>query len=138
MSAVCAHEPRPFAGYEFLIIEDENVQAWEPGRMVAELGGTVGKIASTYDEGLAALTTASWDCAIVDINLHGEPVFPLVELMEQAGTPFVYCSAYLDAFVEVYPEAASTVRVGKPVTIEKLRDAVLRVLKAPHHPAAPD
>jgi DNA-binding NtrC family response regulator len=127
---VCVHEPRPFAGYKFLIIEDENVQAWELGEMVAELGGTVGKIAFSYDEGLAALTTASWDCAIVDINLNGEPVFPLVEMMEQAGTPFVYCSAYLDAFIEVYPEAASTVRVGKPVTIEKLRDAVLRVLKA--------
>jgi DNA-binding NtrC family response regulator len=126
---MCAHEPRPFAGCNFLIIEDEVVQAWELRDMVAELGGTVGGIALSYDQGLAALTSSSWDCAIVDINLKGEPVFPLVEMMEQAGIPFVYCSAYVDAFIEVYPEATSTVRVDKPVTIEKLRDAVLLALK---------
>ena len=127
---MCALEPQPFAGCNFLIIEDEVVQAWELGDMVSELGGTVGAIAFSYDQGLAALTSSSWDCAIVDINLNGEPVFPLIEMMEQAGTPFVYCSAYVDAFIEVYPEAASTVRVDKPVTIEKLRAALLRVLKA--------
>ena len=126
---MCAYEPRPFAGYKFLILEDENVQAWVLSEMLAELGGTVGKIAFSYDQGLAALTSESWDCAIVDINLNGEPVFPLIKIMEQADIPFVYCSAYVDALIEVYPEAASTVRVSKPVAIEELRDAVLLVLK---------
>ena len=98
--------------------------------MIAELGGIVGKIAFSYDQGLAALTSESWDCCIVDINLNGEPVFPLVKIMEQADIPFVYCSAYVDAFIEVYPEAASTVRLRKPVAIEELRDAVLLVLKS--------
>lgn len=106
------------------------MQAWELGEMIAELGGVVGKTAFSYDQGLAALTSESWDCAIVDINLNGEPVFPLVEIMKQAGIPFVYCSAYLDAFIDIYPEAASTVRVGKPVAVEELRDAVLLVLRA--------
>jgi two-component SAPR family response regulator len=125
---VSVDEPRPFAGYKFLIIEDEMMQALRIGDIIAELGGTVGKIAFSYDQGLAALTDANWDCAIVDINLNGEPVFPLVAIIEQAGIPFVYCSAYVDALLDVYPEAASTVRVSKPATVEKLRDAVLRVL----------
>jgi two-component SAPR family response regulator len=126
---VCTNESRPFAGYKFLIIEDEMMQAWRVGDIVAELGGTVGQIAFSYDQGMDALKGTDWDCAIVDINLNGEPVFPLVEMMEQAGIPFVYCSAYVDALLDVYPEAASTVRVSKPATIEKLRDAVLLVLK---------
>ena len=125
-----AHEPRPFAGYKFLIIEDEMLQAWRVGDMLAMLGGTVGKIAFSYDQALAAVTDANWDCAIVDINLNGKPVFPLVGILEQAGTPFIFCSAYADVLLDVHPEFASTVRVGKPVTIEKLRDAVLLVLKA--------
>ena len=49
--------------------------------------------------------------------------------MEQEGIPFVFCSAYVDALAEVYPEFTSTVRISKPVTIEKLRDAVLPILK---------
>ena len=124
-----AHEPRPFAGYKFLIIEDEMVQAWQVGDMLTNLGGTVGKIAFSYDQGLAALTDSNWDCAIVDINLNGKLVFPLVAIMEEEGIPFVYCSAYFDVFVEAFQVTASTVCVDKPVTVEKLRDAVLLVLK---------
>ena len=128
-SGVCGNEARPFAGYKFLVIEDEMIQAWWIGDMLAMLGGTVGKIAFSYDQGREALADVSWDCAIVDINLNGKPVFPLVAILEQARIPFVYCSAYADMLVEVFPEAASTVRVSKPVTIDELRDAVLLVLK---------
>ena len=123
-------EPRPFAGYKFLIIEDEMLQAWRVGDILAELGGTVGKIAFNYDQALAAVTDTNWDCAIVDINLNGKPVFPLVAILEQAGTPFIFCSAYADVLLEVHPEFAETVRVSKPVTIEKLRHGVLSVLRA--------
>lgn len=128
-----AHQPRPFAGYNFLIIEDEMLQALRIGDMVAELGGVVGKIAFSYDQGVAALTDPSWDCAILDINLNGKPVFPLVAILDQAGTPFIFCSAYAEMLIDVYPEFASTVRVSKPATIEKLRDAVLLVLKRHEH-----
>ena len=127
------HESRPFAGYKFLVIEDEVVQAWHVGEMLVRLGGTVGKIALSYDQGREALTDADWDCAIVDINLNGEPAFPLVAIMEKAGIPFVYCSAYVDVLLDIFPEAASTVRVSKPVTVEKLRDAVLLALNHRKH-----
>ena len=79
---------RPFAGYKFLIIEDEMLIAWRVGDIVADLGGTVGKIAFNYEQGRDALTAVDWDCAIVDINLHGKVVFPLVAMIEQAGIPF--------------------------------------------------
>ena len=106
------------------------LQAWRVGDILAELGGTVGKIAFSYDQALAAVTDTNWDCAIVDINLNGKPVFPLVAILEQAGTPFIFCSAYADVLLEVHPEFAETVRVSKPVTIEKLRHGVLSVLRA--------
>ena len=124
------HEPRPFAGYKFLIIDDEMMQAWRVGDMLSMLGGTVGKIAFDYDQGVAALADASWDCAVVSINLNGKLTFPLVTILEQAKIPFIYCSADADVLVDVYPELVSKVRVNKPVTINKLRDAVLLVLKA--------
>jgi DNA-binding NtrC family response regulator len=121
-------ETRPFAGYKFLIIEDEMLQAWHICDILAELGAHVGKVAFTYTQGEEALAEASWDCAIVDINLHGEAAFPLVAMMEKQGIPYVYCSAYIDALVEIFPEAQKTVRVSKPATVEKIRDAVLLAL----------
>jgi two-component SAPR family response regulator len=125
------NEPRPFAGYKFLIIEDEMIQAWRVGDMLAMLGGTVDKIAFSYDQGMSALIEdARWDCAIVDINLHGEMAFPLVAILQQKGIPFIYCSAYVDTFSNTHPDVAAAVCLGKPVTIKRLRDAVLLVLKA--------
>ena len=38
---VFAYEPRPFAGYKFLIIEDEIMQAWHVDDMLTLLGGAV-------------------------------------------------------------------------------------------------
>jgi DNA-binding NtrC family response regulator len=121
------HDPRPLAGYKFLVIEDEMMVAWRIGDMLAELGGTVGKIAFSYDQGWEALGTR-WDCVIVDLNLNGKLAFPLLAALEQQRIPFIICSAYADA-LDVYPEIATATRVNKPVTPERLRDAVLFVVE---------
>jgi hypothetical protein len=65
----------------------------------------------------------------VDINLNGKQAFPLTSTLEQLGIPFIYCGAYIDKMIDIYSEVASAVRVSKPVTIGKLRDAVRGVLK---------
>jgi DNA-binding response OmpR family regulator len=78
---------QPLAGYKFLVIEDEMLQAWRVGDMLSMLGGTVGKIAFSYDQGMSALDDARWDCAVLDINLRGEPVFPIVAMLKQRGVP---------------------------------------------------
>jgi two-component SAPR family response regulator len=127
---VYGDDPRPLAGYKFLVIEDEMLQAWRVGDMLSMLGGTVGKIAFSYDQGISALDHARWDCAVLDINLHGEPVFPIVTILKQRGVPFIYCSAYAEAFSHAHPDVESAVCVSKPVTLERLKDAVLLVLKA--------
>ena len=100
------------------------LQAWHICDILAELGGNVGGVARTFDQGQEALTGESWDCVIVDINLNGEAAFPLVAMMEKRGIPYVYCSAYIEAFVQIFPEAKSTIRVSKPPSVEKLRTAV--------------
>jgi DNA-binding NtrC family response regulator len=123
-----ALQTRPFAEYKFLIIEDEIMQAWSVGDMLVQMGGTIDQIALSYEQGWNALSWTNCDCAIVDIDLNGKLAFPLVAVLERDGIPFIYCSAYADA-LDVYPEVATAPRVSKPVTIERLRDAVLLVLR---------
>ena len=120
------HDPRPLAGYRFLIVEDEMMLTWRIGDMLIVLGGTVGKIATRDDQSWEALGTR-WDCGIVDLNLKCKPAFPLVAALERQRMPFIACSAYADA-LDVYPEVAKATRVNKPATLERLRDAVLFVL----------
>jgi DNA-binding NtrC family response regulator len=125
------HDPRPLTGYRLLVIEDEMMLAWRISEMLAELGGAVGKIAFSSDQGWEALGTR-WDCGIVDINLKCTLAFPPVAILEEQRIPFITCSAYADA-LDVQPEIATATRVTKPVTIDRLRDAALFVLESRMH-----
>ena len=118
------HNPRPLAGYRILIIEDEMMPARRITHMLAELGGTAGKIAFNNEQGWEALGTR-WDCGIVDLNLKCKLAYPWVAALIQQRIPFITCSAFGDA-LDADPEIATATRVNQPVTLERLRDAVLR------------
>ena len=34
------------------------------------------------------------DIAILDVNLFGQPSFPVAELLDDMGVPFVFCTGY--------------------------------------------
>lgn len=123
-----ASEEHPLAGYKFLIIEDEMMQAWQMGDMLVDLGGTVEKIAFSFGQGREALASGGYDCAIVDVNLNGQLAFPLAVALEHQGIPFIFCSAFADA-LDLYPDLGRAPRVSKPVSPGRLRDAVLLVLR---------
>lgn len=119
---------KPLAGYSFLIIEDEILQAQRLADIVAEMGGTIAKTAYGYDQARAAISDTSFDCAILDINLNGTLSFHLAESLKQQNMPFVFCTAYAEA-ADVYPGASDTPRVDKPIRPAELRDALLSVLQ---------
>lgn len=120
--------PLPLAGYRFLIVEDEILQAQRVGDMLVEMGGTVAKITYGFEQARAAMSDTDFDCAILDINLSGTLSFRLAETLKREKIPFVFCTAYAEA-ADVYPDASNTPRIDKPVRPTDLRDALLSVLK---------
>lgn len=116
------------AGYRFLVIEDEMVQALRTGEMLAEMGGTVSTIAYGFEQARQALHSEPFDCAILDINLGGTLTFPIAETLRAQGTPFVFCTAY-GAALDVFAGASATPCVNKPFKPDDLRDAVLMALE---------
>ena len=120
--------PLPLAGYRFLIVEDEILQAQHVGNMLVEMGGTVAKIVYGFEQARAAISDTAFDCAILDINLSGTLSFRLAETLKREKIPFVFCTAYAEA-ADVYPDASNTPRIDKPVRPTDLRDALLSVLK---------
>jgi DNA-binding response OmpR family regulator len=46
------------------------------------------------DEALAAARTEALDLAVLDINLAGELVFPVAEVLVERGVPFLLLSGY--------------------------------------------
>ena len=62
--------------------------------MLGELGYTVAAEAEHLDEALEATKTAEFDLAILDVNLDGQPISPVVEALVARGTPFVFATGY--------------------------------------------
>jgi CheY-like chemotaxis protein len=51
--------------------------------------------ASTLEEAFRLLAGGEQpDAAVLDVNLHGEMVYPLADLLETRGVPFLFCSGY--------------------------------------------
>lgn len=97
-----------------LLVEDDYFIVTDLARSLEADGAEVVGPASTVADALTLLADAPWiDAAVLDINLHGEMVFPVADALTARGVPFVFATGY-DRDV-VPPRYAGIVRCEKPV-----------------------
>ena len=84
----------PAGSLRVLVIEDEGLVAFFIEDMLAEMGHEVGAVASRMQEALAHATRGRFDLAIVDVNLDGQPSYPIAEILMERGIPFVFATGY--------------------------------------------
>lgn len=77
-----------------LVVEDELMIRMLLEDMLSELGYTVAAEAARLDEALEAAKSADFDLAILDVNLDGQPISPVVDALVARGTPFVFATGY--------------------------------------------
>ena len=106
-----------------LVVEDEALVALDIALGLADAGleavGPVGHLS----QALVLGATERLDGAILDMNLHGEDVFPLARLLAERGIPFVFYTGHgrREDTAETFPEAPL---ISKPSTVEKLIEAI--------------
>ena len=81
-----------FAGKRLLIVEDEYLVADEARRSLGKLGAEVVGPVSNVAEGMELVQIGGVDAAILDVQLDGEVVFPLADLLENLSIPFVFAT----------------------------------------------
>jgi len=115
------------AGLRVLVVEDEMMVSMLIEDMLEDLGCKVVGPASRLDEALALAGEAELDCAVLDVNLGGQSIFPLADLLRAKGAPFAFATGYGDAGLR-------DVDKGSPVLQKPFRETdlarVLGVLKA--------
>ena len=84
-------------GLRVLVVEDEMMVSMLIEDMLSELGCLVVGPASRLDEALSLAKEAELDCAVLDVNLGGQPIFPLADLLRERGRPFAFATGYGDA-----------------------------------------
>ena len=98
-----------------LIVEDEYFLADDMAEALWKLGAdVVGPVSSTH-EALALLAEEPVDAAVLDINLKGHVVFPVVDALREQGVPFIFATGYDEAAVpEVYKDVARWEKPFRP------------------------
>jgi CheY-like chemotaxis protein len=84
-------------GLRVLVVEDEMMVSMLIEDMLSDLGCTVVGPAARLDEAVALVNEAELDCAVLDVNLGGQPIFPLADLLREKGAPFAFATGYGDA-----------------------------------------
>ena len=77
-----------------LIVEDEMLVAMNIEDMLLELGHEVAGLASRLGPALALAGESRFDAAMLDVNLDGEPSFPVADLLARRGIPFLFATGY--------------------------------------------
>jgi len=105
-------------GLRVLVVEDEMMVSMLIEDMLTDLGCTIVGPASRLDEALQLARETELDCAVLDVNLGGQPIFPLADLLREKGAPFAFATGYGDAGLR-------EVDRGSPVLQKPFREADL-------------
>lgn len=121
-------------GLRLLVVEDEAMIAMMLEDMLDTFGCVVVDVAGTLSKGLdlVANTTLDLDGAILDVNLGGEPVYPVAEQLAARGVPFIFCTGY--GIKGLASNFAHVPTLAKPYMREELQDLLVAVMAArrPH------
>jgi CheY-like chemotaxis protein len=95
-SEIHSAPPAP-APRRVFVVEDEVMIRMLLEDMLAELGYEVTAAAGRVGEALHVAKEAVFDVAILDINLNGETVYPVADILAERGVPFVFSTGYGDS-----------------------------------------
>ena len=101
------------------VVEDEGLVAFFIEDMLTEMGHEVGAVASRMQEALELATTGAFDLAIVDVNLDGQPSYPIAEILRERGVPFVFATGYGAKGLD--PKFVDSPVLGKPFVMADLQ-----------------
>ena len=118
---------------QILVVEDENWLAMELAWLVQEAGYAVLGPERTVAEAQQALSRMKIDLALLDIRLGSETVFPISQMLEDMGIPFIFITGNPDLLPAEYSERPC---VAKPWTTASLLSLIPQVLDAKGHPNA--
>jgi DNA-binding response OmpR family regulator len=108
-----------------LIVEDDSMVGMLLEDMLASLGHEVAGLVATLDQAIRAAAEIAFDFAVLDVNLGGERIYPLAEVLTRRGIPFVFATGYGSA---LDPQWRHAPVLHKPFELAELECAMSRAL----------
>ncbi|MDE2061898.1 MAG: response regulator [Bradyrhizobium sp.] len=106
-------------GRRILVVEDEYMLAEDLRQVLENLAVEVVGPFATLAQALTLLRSGDTpDGAVLDVNLQGDTIFPVLDVLRERGVPFVLTTGYDGwALPEAYTNAP---RCAKPLDMRRL------------------
>jgi two-component sensor histidine kinase/CheY-like chemotaxis protein len=104
---------------QVLLVEDEALVGMMMRDVLTEMGLSVLGPFGTASEALSAANQQDFDCAILDVNVGGEFVYPVADVLVARDVPFIFLTGYDADGIE--SRFAHVPSVRKPVQREMLQ-----------------
>jgi CheY-like chemotaxis protein len=112
--------------HRVLLVEDETMIAMLVEDMLEDLGHKLVSVATRLEEALAAAASEAFDLAILDLNLGGVLTYPVANVLQTRGIPFIFATGYgSGGLEEAYSDLAT---LQKPFNQEALGQAITAAL----------
>ena len=112
-------------GVKVLVVEDEYLVAALMEDILESAGCVVAGPIPRLAQALDAANREACDVAVLDVNLAGERVYPVADILAQRNVPFVFLTGY-----GVLPgEYANRPRLCKPFKMADLLDTLSDIVK---------
>jgi DNA-binding response OmpR family regulator len=112
-------------GKRILVVEDEALIAVMVEDMLTSMGSEVVGPVGTIEAALDMAREEGLDAAVLDVNVRGERIDPVAELLMERGVPVLFATGYGE--VRLRNGAAATV-IDKPYTQEKLARGLMAAM----------
>jgi CheY-like chemotaxis protein len=118
--------PNNLSGVSVFVVEDEFAVLLLLEDMLTELGCKLAGTASRMPEAINMARTAAFDAAVLDVNINGEAIDPVADMLATRKVPMVFSTGYgrdgINARWRDHPV------LQKPYRLEELAAALGRAL----------
>lgn len=117
----------PLAGIRVLVVEDEGAIALLIEEMLEEFGCEVVASVARLAPACEVAGSVQVDLAILDVNLAGERVFPVADILRNRQIPFLFSTGYGASGLPA--EYAGCPVLHKPFSQSELQQKIVVTLK---------
>lgn len=119
--------PKGFTGLRVLVVEDEVAIAMLVEDMLLDLGAVVIGPAGRLSQGKSLAESEEVDVAILDVNVAGESVYPVVDVLARRGIRFIFSTGYGAGGID--PSWRDRPVLQKPFTQSELESALEKAVQ---------
>jgi CheY-like chemotaxis protein len=111
-----------------LVVEDEYLIRMLLEDMLTDLGYEIAAAVGTIAEASDVAAKGNFHAAVLDVNLDGQEIYPVAEILAKRGLPFVFVTGYGEnSLTEPFRNRPA---LQKPFQVEQLKTILAGLIKS--------